>query len=77
MATIRWEVPLSDYFEVCTLLAEAHEASQTGPQSKLDELAERIRRWPGYPHNRTQDDVVVVIPKDARIWIIPAPKEPN
>ena len=72
---IRWEVPLTDYFEVCALLAEVHTANQTGPQSKLDELVERIRRWPGYPHNRTHDDIVVVVPKSARVWITPDPKE--
>jgi hypothetical protein len=75
MAVIRWEVPLSNYLEVCALIAEAHEVSQTGPQSKLDELVERIRRTPGYPNSRTVEDTVVVVPKDARLFITPATKE--
>ena len=77
MATIYWEVPLTDYFGVIELLGEAATLTETGPQSKLDEIVEQIRRSPGYPHNRTPDDTVVVVPKDARVWITPAHEEPN
>lgn len=74
MATIRWEVTRGEFFELSALLAEAHEASQTGPASKVDELSERIRRFPGYPHNRTPDDTVVIVPRNTRIWVTPEPK---
>jgi hypothetical protein len=76
MATIRWEVTPGEFFELAALLAEAEEVSQTGPESKAYELQERIRRFRGYPHNRTPEDVVVVVPeKGTNIYIAPEPKE--
>lgn len=72
MATIHWEIPLADYPMVAGWVAEAHDLSQTGPADKLEELVERIRRYPGYPVARTTEDVVVLVPKDARIYISPA-----
>lgn len=80
MATIRWEVPLTDYFDVAGWIAEADSLSASGgPADKLAELVERIQRYPGYPHSRTPDDTVVVTVKDARVWITPDPtgKEPR
>lgn len=73
MANIVWEIPASDYLEVCGWIAEAHDLSQTGPEDKLQELVERIQRYPGYPSARTPEDTVVVTPKGARIWITPTP----
>ena len=69
MPTITWEIPLTDYPMVAGWIAEASDLSQTGPQDKLEELVERIRRYPGYPVARGPEDVVVVVPKDSRIWI--------
>lgn len=76
MATLYWRVPLSRYFEACALVAEATRLSEEGSHDKLGELSEEIRRFPGYPHQRTQDDLVVLVPADAKVFITPA-KEPT
>lgn len=77
MATLRWEVPLSSYFEVCALLAEAHKLNEEGSHDKQAEISERIVRMPGYPNNRTLDDIVMVVPAGAKIYITPAPQGVN
>lgn len=77
VANLVWEVPLSRYFEACSLVAEASRLSDEGSLDKLAELVEQIRRFPGYPHNRGPDDLVVVVPANAKIYITPAPQGVN
>ena len=69
MATLYWELPIDQYFEVAALLAEAEEADLMGQLDRRDELSERIQRLPGYPTNRTKEDLVVISPKNARVWV--------
>ena len=77
MATLYWEVPASRYFEAAELIVEANELSRMGAKDKLDEVKDKLLRIPGYPHNRTVDDLVVLIPQDARIYIDHLPDTPN
>ena len=69
MATLYWEVPADLYFEAAALVMEADELSTLGARDKLDEVKDKLLRIPGYPHNRTPEDLVVLIPKGARIFV--------
>jgi hypothetical protein len=73
MAQIRWEVTPAEWLELRVLIEEAEEVSQTGPESKLDELTTRIQRYPGYPSSRGPEDTVVIVPKNTRIWVTQDP----
>lgn len=75
MATIRWEVPLARYFEACSLVAEAARLTEEGANDRLAEVREAILRFPGYPHSRTPDDLVVLVPADAKVFITPTPTQ--
>ena len=77
MAELRWEVPRADYFRACALIARAAELSQAGAHDALEGVVTELLRIPGYPFGRTEEDTVVVVPKDMRVWITPShQKEP-
>ena len=61
MATLYWEVPTDHYHEAEFLVMEAHALDQQGLRDKLAEVVEAIKRFPGYPSNRTPDDLVVLV----------------
>lgn len=69
MAEYVWKIDLADYLDVCDLIMEADRLSSIGAKQKLEEVVDRLMRYPGYPSQRRPEDVVVVVPKDARIWI--------
>lgn len=76
MATITWEVPLTHYPHACSLVLEAAELSAAGVVGdRLEQVKAALLSIPGYPHLRSPEDLVVLVPKAARIWITPATQQ--